>query len=127
MATQSHHLLSDKDMLRILELLVEKVSHWKDIGTALGFSSGELSEIESMLSLFSTAPKRFLNKLLENWLQWPCDRHQSEPTVEALFKALRNKTIRFGALANRVEQHFVLTQARVTQELLDVDNVSASV
>ena len=47
------HLLSDKDMLRILELLVEKVSHWKDIGTALGFSSDELSEIESMPSLLA--------------------------------------------------------------------------
>ena len=34
------------------------------------------------------APKRFLEKLLEKWLQWPCEGHNSEPTVEALCKAL---------------------------------------
>ena len=92
MAAPAYHLLSNDDEFRILELLTDKVSRWRDIGTALGFSSGELDAIESMPLLFSRAPKSFLEKLLEKWLQWPCEGHKSEPTVEALCKALKNKT-----------------------------------
>ena len=104
MAAPAYHLLSNEDKFKILELLIDKVSHWRDIGTALGFSSGELNEIESMPLLLSRAPKRFLEKLVEKWLQWPCEGHNSEPTVEALCKALKNKTVGLGALAKKVEQ-----------------------
>ena len=61
---RSHHAL-------LFTQLKEHAAEWKDIGTHLGFSHGELSNIQaSPLHLLNGAPKSWLSAMLAEWLEW---------------------------------------------------------
>ena len=83
--TEHHH--SD-----LLSQLCKHAKSWKGIGTHLGFTHGELNNIEAAPLLMTTAPTSWLDKMLEEWLQWaPEDERGSTSyaTLESLKCALR--------------------------------------
>ena len=59
----SHHAL-------LLTQLKKHATDWKDIGTHLGFSQGELSNIQASPLNLNGAPKSWLSAMLAEWLEW---------------------------------------------------------
>ena len=59
----SHHAL-------LFTQLKKHAAEWRDIGTHLGFSQGELTNIESAPKHFTGAPKSWLSAMLAEWLEW---------------------------------------------------------
>ena len=77
----------------LLKQLTKHASAWRDIGTYLGFSQGELSNIQVNQSLLVNSPVSWLSAMLSQWLQWaPGDSRGSNSfaTLEDLKSALRN-------------------------------------
>ena len=60
----------DKDLPVLYEKLIQHSSKWRDIGMFLGFSPGELDDIQERPPLYGTAPKSWLRAMLTEWLQW---------------------------------------------------------
>ena len=46
----------------------------------------------------------FLQELLSQWVQWPTEEHQNDPTLEALCTALRSRLVGLGSLAEELER-----------------------
>ena len=57
-----------------------------------------------MLKLLVGAPVSYLQELLSQWVQWPTEKHQNNPTLGALCTALRNSLVGLGSLAEKVEK-----------------------
>ena len=68
----------DKDLPVLYRKLIQHSSKWRDIGMFLGFSPGELDDIQERPPLYGTAPKSWLRAILTEWLQWaPGDGRRS--------------------------------------------------
>ena len=83
--------LSEKNHAKLFQILTNHSTQWKEIGTHLGFLPSELDDIQARPLLLCNAPKSWLSKMLEEWLQWTLgDRRGSTSiaTVEALRDAL---------------------------------------
>jgi hypothetical protein len=57
-----------------------------------------------MITLLMGAPVSYLQELLSQWVQWPTEEHQNNPTVRALCTALRDSLVGLGDLAEEVEK-----------------------
>ena len=71
--------------------LHEHSTRWKEIGNFLGFSQGELNNIEASPVLFMEGPQSLLAKILVNWFRWDPDDYRgstSFATLETLKEAL---------------------------------------
>ena len=62
--------------------LKDHAAKWRIIGCYLGFSQGQLDNIESKPTLIPTGPVSFLSELLTQWLQ------RGNATLQALKFAL---------------------------------------
>ena len=85
----------------LLKQLHNHATHWRDIGTKLGFVRGELDNIESNAVLTTRGPRSYLDTLLAQWLEWaPGDGRGSQgfATLEGLRDALRQANL--GAIAH---------------------------
>ena len=83
---------TEDQLHQLTERLRSYGSHWRLIGTYLGFTNGELDAIEDRTSLFIEAPLSWLREVLSQWLHWaPGDRRGSVgyATREALRSALQ--------------------------------------
>ena len=79
--TDDHHAV-------LLKQLTKHSADWKMIGLYLGFTSGELKDIEARPFLQPGAPTSWLSAMLAQWLQWaPGDSRGS--TSFATLKALK--------------------------------------
>ena len=79
--TDDHHAV-------LLKQLTKHSRDWKVIGSCLGFSYGELNDIEARPFLQPGAPTSWLSTMLAQWLQWaPGDSRGS--TSFASLKALK--------------------------------------
>ena len=81
----SHHVL-------LLTQLKEHAAQWKNIGTHLGFSQGELSNIQASPLHLTEAPVSWLRAMLAEWLEWaPGDERGSKnyATLSGLKSAVR--------------------------------------
>ena len=74
--------------------LKDHASEWKFMGCYLGFSQGQLKNIEGNPTLLANAPASFLSKLLTQWLQ------QGNAALQDLKHAL--KLAGLGATANEI-------------------------
>ena len=77
----------------LLKQLREHSYGWSEIGTYLGFRSGELRNIEAKPLLLLDAPHSWLSAMLQEWLQWaPGDSRGSESvaSLEKLKSAFLN-------------------------------------
>ena len=96
--------LSEKDLVHLMRLLQSYSYKWNPIGLSLGFTQHELNTIFGMLKLLLGAPVSYLQELLNQWVQWPTEEHQNNPTLEALCTALRSSLVGLGSLAEEVEK-----------------------
>lgn len=80
-------------------------SKWRDIGYALGFTQGELDNIQAdPMLLLQGAPVSWLNNMITKWLQWaPGDGRGSTgfATKESLRAALLQANL--GAVAEQFQ------------------------
>ena len=97
-------MLSDKDLVHLMQLLQNHSFKWNPIGLSLGFTQDELNTISGMIKLLAGAPGSYLQELLSQWVQWPTTDHPSHPTVRALCTALRSSLVGLGSLADEVEK-----------------------
>ena len=95
--------LREKDIVNLMRLLQSYSYKWNPIGLSLGFTQHELSTIFCMLKLYVGSPVSYLQELLSQWVQWPTQEHQNNPTIEALCTALRSSLVGLGSLAEEVE------------------------
>ena len=97
--------LSDSDHAKIYSELEDHAAEWRDIGGALGFSEGELNNIEGNQMLFTQSPPMsYLKRMLSKWLQWaPGDGRGSTgyATKESLVAALLE--VNLGRLAKKID------------------------
>ena len=100
----NEHVLTEKDIGPLLNLIHNFSSKWASIGLGLGFAPPELNQINSNPSLILSAPTSYLTELLSRWVQWPTDDHPTKPTLEALCKTLRSSLVGLGQLAEKVER-----------------------
>ena len=96
--------MSEKDLVHLMRLLQSYSYKWNPIGLSLGFTQHELKTISGMLKLVDGAPVSYLQELLSQWVQWPTEEHQNNPTLGALCTALRSSLVGLGALAEEVEK-----------------------
>ena len=92
--TDAHHSI-------LLQQLTKHAAAWKMIGTYLGFTQGELNNIQANQLLAMNSPVSWLNEMLFQWLQWvPRDSRGSTSfaTLESLKAALNQA--RLGAAAH---------------------------
>ena len=83
--------LTDHHLSALVSALNNHAFKWKEIGTHLGFLSGELANIAGKPLLLNDAPQSWLQAMLSEWLQWaPGDSRgsQSYSTIEMLKSAL---------------------------------------
>ena len=98
--------MKSDDIGDLMKILGNYSNKWNGIGMSLGFSSGELDVIKGNPSLFNGAPRSYLQTLLEDWVMWPNEAHNTQPTLSSLCNALRGTLVGLGALANDVEKSF---------------------
>ena len=96
--------LSEKDLVHLMRLLWSYSDKWEMIGLCLRFIQRELNIISGMLKLLLGAPVSYLQELLSQWVQWPTEEHQKNPTLGALCTALRSSLVGLGSLAEDVEK-----------------------
>ena len=98
-SVSSHHDLAGKIPLSIhhhsslFKQLAIHVLKWRVVGVCLGFTLGELDNIQDNPTLKTTAPNSWLSAMLSEWLQWaPGDSRGSTSfaTLEGLKAALRD-------------------------------------
>ena len=97
-------ILREKDIVHLMRLLQSYSYKWNPIGLSLGFTQHELNTIFGMLKLLVGAPVSYLQELLSQWVQWPTEKHQNNPTLEALCAALQSSLVGLGSLAEEVEK-----------------------
>ena len=93
--------LTDKHLPYLQKKLRNHAAKWRDIGTYLDFLPGELDNIETRPSLVHRAPVSFLERMLEEWIQWaPGDSRGSNgfATLDDLKAALMDAKL--GATAH---------------------------
>lgn len=93
--------LTDSNYATLLQQLEKHASKFREIGTALGFTQGELDNIQSAPRLQANSPKSWLGDMLSQWLEWaPGDGRGSKgfATLEGLRDALRRANL--GATAH---------------------------
>ena len=97
--------LSSSDHNNIYTKLKDHAKDWREIGGALGFSEGELDNIQANHMLMTQSPPTsYLRKMLSQWLQWaPGDERGSigYATMKSLKSALLK--VNLGRLADRFE------------------------
>ena len=96
--------LNEKDLVHLMRLLQSYSYKWNPIGLSLGFTQHELNTIFGMLKLLVGAPVSYLQELLSQWVQWPTEKHQNNPTLGALCTALCSSLVGLGSLAEEVEK-----------------------
>ena len=96
--------LSDKDVVHLMRVLQSYSYKWNPIGLSLGFTAHELCNISCMVTLLTGAPVSYLQELLSQWVQWPTEEHQNNPTLGALCTALRSSLVGLGSLAEELER-----------------------
>lgn len=69
----------------LLKNLKDVASKWKQIGTYLYISNGDLQNIEANLSLIPNSPVSFLQEVLTHWLRYATS---SMPNADKLLGAL---------------------------------------
>ena len=84
----------EKHFTYLLSQLKDHAAKWRIIGYFLGFSHGQLDNIESKPTLIPTGPVSFLSELLTQWLQ------QGNATLQALKFALNQAGL--GALSHEI-------------------------
>ena len=70
---------------------MEKAVKWRDIGKALGFTEGEMENIQGNMMLALRGTNAYLGEMLSSWLEWaPGDGRGSTnyATKESLHAAL---------------------------------------
>lgn len=85
--------LSEEDLPTLLDQLKSVAAKWRRIGVCLGFSLGEVENIQTRPTLLSDAPLSWLTAMLEEWMKWvPGDRRGSKnfATLDDLKNALTN-------------------------------------
>ena len=97
--------LSDSDHTKICNVLEDHAAKWRDIGGVLGFSEGELDNIQcNQVLLTQSPPMSFLKQMISQWLQWvPGDGRGSTDCAmkESLVAAL--KKVNLGRLAEKID------------------------
>ena len=78
----------DSDLRIIYDKLVDCAFKWKDVGTYLGFTHGELQNIQSKPMLLMESPRSWLAEMLSEWLQWCPGDGRRFATREGLHAAL---------------------------------------
>ena len=111
-----HLIINDSHVLALLQKMHNHSYMWREIGIALRFTEPELQIIQSTPALLNKAPFSFLEYLMNQWVQWPTDDHESEPTLEKLCTALKSSLVGLGRLAKEIEN--TLLQER-TGEFVD--------
>jgi hypothetical protein len=96
--------LSEKDLVHLMRLLQSYSYKWNPIGLNLGFTQHELNNISATPTLLNGATVSYLQELLSQWIQWPTEEHQNNPTLGALCTALRSSLVGLGGLAEEVEK-----------------------
>ena len=107
----SEQVLTERDVIALLNLIHNFSDKWNEIGLGLGFTPPELNQIISNPSLFMSAPTSFLTKLLSQWVQWPTMDHPIKPTLCALCETLRSSLVGLGSLAEKVEREMKCSMA----------------
>ena len=95
LTTQNHGVL--------FEQLAPYATSWRGIGITLGFTKGELDNIESSPTLQVGTPRTWLAAMLSEWLQWtPGDSRGStkSASLEDLKDALRKADL--GVVGSRI-------------------------
>ena len=82
-------ILTEKDLVILLETLKPATPQWKAIGLALGFLDYELTTIERTPLLIPEGLTGYFREMLSQWLKWAPPNH-SWPTLEALALALHS-------------------------------------
>ena len=97
--------LTDEDHADIYPKLVGHAAKWRDIGRALGFTEGEMNNIQSnQMLVMQGPPESYLSEMLSRWLQWaPGDGRGSTgyATKESLHAALMS--VNLGRLAEQFQ------------------------
>ena len=62
--------ISKEELSRVCGILQHHAYKWKVIGQGLGFTNGELSNIEAKPTLITNAPCSYLDAMLSDWWQW---------------------------------------------------------
>ena len=87
---QSERLTDDHHSV-LLKQLTKHAASWREIGTYLGFTQGQLNNIQANQFLATNSPVSWLSAMLSQWLQWaPGDSRGSTnfATLEDLKTAL---------------------------------------
>lgn len=99
--------LESKDMIKVLNVIHDHSDKWQNIGLGLGFHQPELNYIQSMPTLLHDAPKSYLKELLNQWYQWPTEKHYQIPNIKVLCESLQSSFVGLGRLAEEVKKAFV--------------------
>ena len=100
----TEQVLTERDIVKVLNLIHNFSYKWFEIGLELGFAPSELNQIKNNPSLFMSAQASFLTRLLSQWVQWPTEYHPTKPTLRALCDTLRSSLVGLGNLADKVER-----------------------
>ena len=100
----AEQVLTEEDVVALLNLIHNFSDKWHDIGVGLGFAPSELNQISCKQSLFMLAPASFLTELLSQWVQWPTVNHPIKPTLRAICEVLGSSFVGLGSLAEEVER-----------------------
>ena len=81
-------ILTEKDLVNLLDTLKPATPQWKTVGFALGFLDHELIVIERTPMLIPEGLTGYFREMLSQWLKWAPPNHSS-PILEALALALQ--------------------------------------
>ena len=100
----SNRLRRNQHLEPLFEKLEEHAARWKDIGSSLGFTVGELNNIEANAVALLRGPQGYLKTLLTQWMDWfPGDRRGS--TGYATLEGMKNALLRANLGAAAYELH----------------------
>ena len=88
-------------MCSLIQPMARYAYKWREIGTALNFTQGQLENIR--MSFPTSNPHVLLLQVLTQWSQWPTHTHPDYPTMENLCNALRSDLVGLGALATQLQ------------------------
>ena len=107
LGVSAEQVLTERDIVALLNLIHNFSDKWNEIGLGLGFIPSELNKIKKNPSLFMSAPVSFLINLLSQWVQWPTVNHPTKPTLTAFCETLRSSLVGLGSLAEKVEKEMI--------------------
>ena len=97
---QNYHLLKEKHISTLTEILAHQSSKWQNIGLSLNLPENSLRRISSLMHIDDLAIS--LSKVLYQWIVGQHE-HAKPPTVENLKGALRSQTVGLGSVANQLD------------------------